>query len=535
MQQAVLDDPFRRKAVLCPRRAGKSFTAMAAAFITALRVPDSLTAIVTLTSTSAHRIYWKALLSFGKKYGLNLDRKGGLNHTAHAITLENGSQIFLIGAGNLAEIEKLRGPTFDMVVLDECKSFSAGVLSELVDDILRFATMDRSGTILLVGTPGHIMAGPFYEATFSGFTRAGEDGVSRPISRDYRNPDVYWETPDDVPEWSFHSWTTKDNTSCVNADGLTMWQKALSEKKAKRWADDNPTWLREGLGKWAASEDAAVYAFPKLLVTDGEANCRAVWTRGEGPNFDKHGLAIADGPWQYILGIDYGYEDDTAFVVMAYSETVDTLYEVYDFKSPHLTIADVASKVADIQERFDNRIEAIVCDVGAMKQMVESMNEIYGFNLVAADKHQKQDFIELLNSDLYDGRLKILRDSQLAHEWIHLQFDLKNGSKADLARRGRLVEDSQCANHLSDAALYTWRFSLHHFQREKITGPAPGSSEYIRAQLQAQRDEVTKRRERERSGFLFYDLTEFESEHREREYETLRDSVLHDGRHRERS
>ena len=523
MQQAVLTDKHRRKAVLCPRRAGKTHTAIGGAFYTALTKAGSLTAIVTLTSTSASRIYWRAMLSFGKQYGLNLERKGALNHTSHSITLENGSQIFLIGAGNMSEIEKLRGPTFDLVVLDECKSFSAGVLSELIDDILRFATLDRSGTILMVGTPGHILSGPFYEATFPGFTRKDKSGKARPISKNFRNPDAYWEKA--KPEWSFHSWTTKDNTTCVNAEGQTMWDRALEEKDAKRWADDNPTWLREGLGRWAASEDAAVYAFNKLLITDGEDECRAVWSRGEGAAFDRHGLLTVDGPWQYILGIDYGYEDDTAFVVMAYSETVDTLFQVYDYKSQHLTITDVVAQVAHLQELFENRIEAIVCDVGAMKQMVESMNEMYGFNLVAADKHQKQDYIELLNSDLYDGRLKILRDSELAHEWIHLQFDLKNGTKEELARRGRLVEDPQCPNHLSDAALYTWRFSLHHFQRARLEGPRPGTHEYIRAQLKSQRDAVSELRERERGGFQYHDLSDLSAERADREFEQLKEEV----------
>ena len=54
-----------------------------------------------------------------------------------------------------------------------------------------------------------------------------------------------------------------------------------------------------------------------------------------------------------------------------------------------------------------------------------------------------------------------------------LQWDLGDKTKKYLAKTGKLKEHSMCPNHVSDAALYTWRFSLHHFSRQKIVGPEP--------------------------------------------------------------
>jgi hypothetical protein len=522
-QRDVVTDPYKRKAVLCPRRAGKSWTALSYAFWTALSTPESLVAIVTLTAGSAQRIYWKTLLKFGKRYGLNLDRQGALNHTNLTITLENGSVIFLVGAATRAEIEKLRGNSYNLVVIDECKSFSASVLEELTEDILDAATADSAGTIMMIGTPGNVLAGPFYEATFPGYTRKDPEAeTAYPISRTFAAPEPYWATTDHLPEWSFHRWTLADNVKEPRG-----WENALLSKRRKRWSDDNPKWRREYLGEWATSDDVLVYAFSKLLASDGEANCRAVWSPGAGASFNKWGLP-ADEEWRYILGCDLGFEDDTAIVVLAYSETSDTLYQVYDFKSRHMNASDVGEKLVSVQAEFDNKIEVMVSDSGPMKQMLQDLNERYGLGLVPAEKNQKYDHIELVNSDLHDGKFKVLRDSELVHEWIHLQWDLDNGSREEMVRRGKLAEDKRCANHLADAALYAHHFSIHHFARAKARHVEVGSAQWLRDQRDAAITAATRRRQMNRTGEV--DLAgffnELQADLADADYDDFRDSVL---------
>lgn len=469
-QQTVVDDPYRFKSVITPRRAGKTHTVGSYAFITALRKPGAIIPIVTLTLKSAKRLYWHdIILHFSDKYGLGLrERRGGLHHTNLEAYLENGSRIFLVGAETRTEIEKLRGGSYDLVPVDECKSFHPGVFRELIDEVLIPATQDREGTILLIGTPGSILDGPFYEATYAGYT--GEDG--NPITRDYYEPEDFWKG-DQEPQWSRHHWTVKDNIAVPH-----LWREALANKKRKRWKDDNPIWTREYLGQWVSSGDVMVYAYSRLLEEDGH-DCRCTWRPQHGPGFNRHGLPDSED-WQYILGMDLGYEDDCAIVVMAYSPTHDILYHCYDWKSNHLTVTQLGEKVQSVVDLFDGNIEAMVADTGNLSKMViESLNEQYGFFFEAAEKREKADFIELLNSDLHSGTLKIMPDSDLAHEWLMLQWDLGDKQKKYLARLGKLKEHSMCPNHVSDAALYTWRYALHHFSREKIIEPVHGSSNWF--------------------------------------------------------
>ncbi len=529
-QREVITDPYPRKAVLCPRRAGKSWTALSYAFHQALTKPGSLCAIVTLTAGSAQRIYWKTLLGFGKRYGLNLDRKGATNSTTLVVNLENGSTIFMVGAATRAEIEKLRGNSYDLVVIDECKSFSASVLEELINEVLDNATADSGGTIMMIGTPGNVLAGPFYEATFNGYVkRDDESGLTYPISRSFSAPEPYWSdaTHDHTPEWSFHKWTLQDNVKVKDAFGRTPWENALRSKKRKRWADDNPTWRRESLGEWATSDDVLVYAFGHILAQDGEQACRAVWHPTFGSGRDKWGLP-ADEEWRYILGLDLGFQDDTAFIVLAYSPTHDTLYQVYDYKSPHMNVSDVGAKLLEIQAQFDNRIEVMVSDSGPMKMVLEEINSQFGLGLIPAEKTQKWDHIELLNSDLYDAKFKVKRDSELVHEWLHLQWELDSMSREEAIRRGKLTEDKRCANHLSDAALYAFRFSIHHFARTKHFAVKEGSAEWHREQRNAAIEQITARRQRDRQGYRDMDdfSRELRTEMADQQYEEMRDDLF---------
>lgn len=466
-QQAFVTDPDRRKSLITPRRAGKTHTAISYALICALQNPGCRVPIITLTLRSAKRLYWEPFAHFSRKYALNLEYKKADN----IVQLPNGSQIFLNGAETLKDIEKLRGGAYKLVLIDECKSFDVYLFEELVDDILRAATNDTNGTICIIGTPGAVLDGPFYEATCPGLR--DEDGDL--ITRTYGAPEVWWgEHPDKLWTWSRHSWTVEQNIHCPH-----IWQNFLEDKRRKKWSDDNPTWLREALGRWVSQGDTMVYALNHLVATDGgPAQCRAVWYRGTGEKFNKHGLP-KDMDWQYIMGMDMGFNDDFALVVVAYSPYLDTLFQVYDFRAQHMIVPQIAALIKRVKDQFDDKIEAMVADTGNLaKMVVETLNTQYGFFIEAAERSEKLDHIELLNSDLYDGKLKILGRSDLFSEMNSLQWDLRGMDKKQAIRRNKLKEDPNQANHLCDAMLYTWRFSLHHFSRTREVEPEPETKEY---------------------------------------------------------
>lgn len=466
-QAQVLDDPHRRKAVLCPRRAGKSWTAMSYAFDTALRRPLSRVVIVCLTLKSAKQIYWQgasSLLVFAKKFGIRLEP----HLTDVRVTLANGSIISFIGAETKAEIEKLRGGSYDLVVIDECKSYPGGILDELIKDVLVPALRDRKGTLLLIGTPGSILAGPFYEATCPGV----RNPKGRLFSRFFESPEAEWveNPPQRAVYWSRHAWTVQDNTAVPH-----LWEEALEEKAFYGWDDDHPSWLRESMGQWVASSDAFVYAYATLRTTSPQ---KVHWVPERTPE-NPAGLPAGHDDWRFILGIDLGFEDDTALVVGAYSPTSGVLYHVWDYKSPHMLPEQLTDWIRRVIDRF-GMPDAIVADMGhgGSKMLVEGINARYGILIQPAERRDKYDHIEFVNNDFHSGRIKILENSDLALELSMLQWDLTHADKSTLAKQGKLKEHYDLANHLADAFLYLHRFSNHFWGAPRTRQLVRNTPEY---------------------------------------------------------
>lgn len=476
-QKQVLDDVARFKAAICPRRAGKSWTAMSYVFDTCLRKPLAKCVIVTLTLKSAKNIYWQEIQRFAQQFGIACQ----YNHTELRVTLPNGASFFLIGAESKAEIEKLRGGKYHLVIIDECKSYPPSVFEELVTDVIKPALMDYKGTLLMIGTPGNVLEGLFYQATYPGLT----DDDGRPYSKTFDAPEQYWvEHPNDRGggftgrvRWSRHAWTLKDNDR-TEAD---MWELALEEKADNKWADDHPSWQREYLGQWVPAHDVYVYAYATLHRSDPD---RVHW-HPRRTRENPAGLPDPDDDWRFVLGADLGYEDDFAIVVSAYSPHRGELYHVWDYKDNHQNFYDVVEKLQAAWDKFGG-FDAMVGDAAGLgKMVVETILQRHGLPLQPAEKTEKFDHIEILNGDFHSGRIKIIPGSDLALELSALQFDLSKHSKKELVRTGKLRENPQLPNHLCDAFLYSWRFAHHYWAAPKKQQYAYRSSEWEEQQEEA--------------------------------------------------
>ncbi len=472
-QLQVLEDPSIRKAALCPRRAGKSWTAMSCAFDACLRNDYANVVICMLTLKQAKQIYWKHMERFARKYGLDLQWH------IHDMTIrfKNGSQLMLVGCESVQHIEKLRGDSYDLAIVDECKSFNPSILGELLNDVLDPALDDREGTLLMIGTPGNVLSGPFYWATAPLYEITDEDGNKRPFSKTYAAPEAYWAAnPTEDLFWSKHTWTKQDNTTLPK-----LWTQALRKKRANNWSDDHPTWRRESLGEWVPCSGSYVYRYAEMA---SGANATAVnWTPDKS-RAEQHGLP--DGhDWRFICGMDLGFEDDFAIVVAAYSMTDGSLYHVYDWKRNHLDFFEVAHEIGRVLKMFGS-FDAMVADTGGSggKTIIETLNTHYGHAIEAAEKREKFDYIEIMNGEFSSGRVKIIPRSDLDFELRTLQWLMnEDDDKGLLARTGKLKENPTQPNHLCDAWLYTWRYAHHHWAQDMAAaGPAVGTYEHSQAE-----------------------------------------------------
>lgn len=396
------------------------------------------------TRKMAKQIVWPELKLLNDNYGLGCEFK----EVELICTFPRGGQIQLFGLETIAEADKLRGLKFRKFLVDECQAIRPDVLEYLKQEVLDAALMDCQGQLIFTGTPGKFHSGQFFEATAPDLVRRyaereGKDLSEMTWSRPWsdRNTDE-WRGKDFT--WSLHHWTLRDNVALPH-----LWGAALDIKKRNGWSDTNPKWRREFLGEWTTDLSGKVY-----LYEEG----RNTWSPSKGAGLNEWGLPKAF-PWSYIAGLDMGYTDPFALVVWAYSDNDPNLYQVYEYKEAGLSTDDMLERIEDMQRQFRDKLDIIVGDpAGSGRAVFESWAE-HGVYVEPAQKRDKRDYIELFNADLLEGRIRLLKDGDLAHEMTHLTWWMDS----PVYMKGGYEVGRNQHDHCCDAGLYVWRHAMHHF------------------------------------------------------------------------
>lgn len=438
-QRQLHESKSRFDAVICARQVGKTWGALLLVFAACL-LSKQTWIIVGPTLKALKRNYLPAYETINDRFKLGIT----FNRSDHYFTFPNGSVVHLHGADTGEAIERLRGATLDGLVIDEAQMYPLADLDKLIDDIAMATLKVRRGRLILVGTPGPTLAGQFYLATCTPAETVGNSG--EPSNYDYGSPATGL--------WCKHTWEARANLAAPHA-----WEDGLRIKNLKGWADDNPTWLREYLGVWVASDETKVYTF------DARKNTYDGLLPAVPPN----------KPWRLVLGVDLGQSDGTAMVVWAFSDAFPTLYEVYSEKRRHtagnpLHLRHIANWRDEVYQQF-GPFEAEVCDAGGLgKFILDSFADEYGFTWEPAEKHLKEDFIRLFNDDLEYGYIKLRKASQEYQQEL-LKNAWQKGRDGYVPPVGHRTENPVTPNDLCDAGLYAFRWAYHRLYRPDVLAP----------------------------------------------------------------
>ena len=450
-------DPHALVSVLCPRGAGKTTAAEVRLLETMLTKARARCIFVTDTREHAAGICWDKFKEIIARLGV----EATFSQVARVITIvKNGSTLTLAGADDRAAIEKFRGIPYDGVVVDESASWPAQILEWFLDRGIIPRIGERDGWVMMIGTPGHRRAGPFYDATRPG------GPTHRPFAE---RDDPAWA--DEEREWSSHHWTLGEAALHVAA-AAKLWAAALHRKQVKGWADTNPVWMREYLGLWAADDTDMMYRYRPHL-DDG-----AAWNEWDPAKAGAMLVAtlppdVADDA-MFVYAFDKGFKDNFATNVFAFSpmDPRRRIFHVYGAEAPGMSCRTFARLLLGSREDSpDDPNEAsdpqgligatgwpagIVGDVDG--GFLKDLAEVYGVRAAKADKklESKVTTIEEINGDLAEGRILVLKGSRLAEQLVALQWvpDEYGGVK----------EDKSQANHSSDTLVYARRVIAPMFQ-----------------------------------------------------------------------
>lgn len=430
----------RFRVAVCSRRAGKTVGIVGDAIDTILKEKNVLCLYITLTKQSARAIIWQDLVRVVEEYQLNIK----LDHLRlEATNRDTGSRFILAGAKDQMEIEKFRGLKIRKVYLDEVQSFRSYV-KYFVNDILIPALRDLKGELYATGTPGPVKAGYFYEISQSN-------------------------------QWNNHKWTAFDNPFMHDpANGKDLEDTLTEERLIKNIDATDPGYLRETYGEWVEDLDSLVFKFDR--------NKNTVDT-------------LPEGDYDYVFGVDIGYEDADAIAVLAFDYKSKNVFLVEEMETSHQGITPLVNQILKLKAKY-NPVK-MVLDAGALgKKIQEEIRTRHGVNLIAAEKSRKAEFIELLNDDLRTEKMKAIKGSAFEEDCFLVQWDRE--------ARARNPESPKISrtyhSDIADAVLYAWRECKHYLSQPDVRRPGVRDPDYMAYLEQLEMEAFEKAQEDDHGG-----------------------------------
>lgn len=434
-QFEFINDPETYATAVCSRRAGKTIACAADLVDTTQRRPGTISLYITLSRAQAKRIVWPEILELNRKYQL-----GGVTNIADlSMTFPNGSVIYLSGAKDKSEIEKFRGLPLALCYIDEAQAFGS-FMKELVDDVISKALYDYNGRLRVIGTPPPIPVGYFYDICKG----------------------------DKSANWGHHFWTMLQNPWLKKKSGLTPMQLIEKDCKRKGVTLDDPGIRRECFGEWITDSNALVFRYTR------EIN-----------NYEELPTVKGTGNWNYIIGIDLGFDDADALAVLAYHDNLNAVFVVEEITRTKQTLSDLVDLIAAKIGRYNPH--SIVMDAGGLgKKIVESISSRFSIGIKAAEKSRKFEYIELLNDSLRTGKFFAKETGKFAEDTQKVEWD------RDKSTGDKLVVSDRFHSDITDAVLYSYREALHYLAEPHIEKIRPGTIEWNKKQVEEMEETAIK-------------------------------------------
>lgn len=384
-RDVLLDNNIRHKCIICGRRSGKTELAVRM-LLFACATPNSPCFYVNLTFDNGIRQIWAKLLDMAEKINLAIESASA---ATGYMKFANGSSIQVRGNNNIQEIEKFRGFSARLIIIDECQSQKN--LNYMINEVLTPLMFDYDDSVLIMqGTPPRNPHNLF-EETFVNYK-----GGNVPSSKSY-----YWNMFDNPWIPNPH----KELEDMVARKGLTM---------------DSALVRREYLG------EVGVYDTEAIIFKDYKTFAHSISLEDmDKPKDYTDNIPQDFIPTHIFIGNDYGWAASNAIIGLAADCIHKKCYVYYEHKFNKATVTQIvdSNKIAiEIGRRMlmrgaDNMIDNI-CIYGdtSDNSIIYEMQQTYNLPASKCYKYNRDIAIEQLSEEMRTGRMLIPQGGALALE-----------------------------------------------------------------------------------------------------------------------
>ena len=255
--------------------------------------------------------------------------------------------------------------------------------------------------------------------------------------------------------WATHGWTFFDNPHIQIKSGYTHEELLNRELKRRGVTADDPSIQREFFGRWVLDSDSLWIHYSKELndYTDLKPNVK----------------------YDYIMGIDLGFNDADAIAVLAWSEQDANTYLVEEMVVAKQGLTELVDQVKFLQEKY--KVSKMVIDEGGLgKKLAEEMRRRHHLPVQAADKVRKQENVAFLNDCLRTGKFKAKYSSNFVKDSFLVEIDRSKSTPDKIRLTDKYHSD------IIDAVLYAFKESPAFTYVQPVKLPEYGSPAWARKQ-----------------------------------------------------
>lgn len=357
-QQEVFDnDTDKIILAICSRRSGKT-ELMGRLLVKRLLKPNQHLVYINRSFDAAVRQISKpfdvAMQAVGDSLKITSGSIGG-----GLVQFDNGSWLLIVGNNNAADVNKIRGESIALAIIDEFGHMRH--LKELVQEVLQPATIDYADSqMIFVGTPPRTKVSFAHDLWNNG-------NVKR------------------------YHWTFMDNPFIPNRDQVIQQVCAMYGV-----SPDSMFIRREYYGDINAYDDEAIY-IKKFFKKD--------------PPKDKL--------YHYAyVGIDWGYEDKAAVVGILADKNEKVMYIVKDWSEAKKGITEISSKAQEmvkyLKENYKlDREPQVICDTNEKSAAQDLYTTYHIPNVTLAYKYDKNYALDQL-ADWFVASTVVVSDNAKA-------------------------------------------------------------------------------------------------------------------------
>lgn len=235
--------------------------------------------------------------------------------------------------------------------------------------------------------------------------------------------------------------------------------------------EDNPGMASQidAYTKTLSSNDAVTFA--QLRYGDWVDSAQGIIYEVTGKNLiEELPPDDPDNDWHFFIGLDWGWRDATAFVVVALRKYDPVMYVVHAESHKKWTIVQIHERLKELERQFGG-FEMMISDPGS-KQLQETLVRDYFWPMSSAEKTHKAGTMKMLAGEITSVTVKFLKPAvkPLLKECEELQWK-------DEAHE---AEHPRFDNHCCDAFLYVWRKARQANINEQRPKPEPkrGTAEW---------------------------------------------------------